>query len=79
MITSKDVKGVTNGDKLLDKVIDNEDELDYRDYEDPTIEEVWGPCPDCASEKMMRYARQSGPDDFTWVYECRGCGSTWEE
>ena len=35
-------------------------------------------CPECGSNKMIKYPRASSPDDYDWVYECKGCGVTQE-
>lgn len=52
--------------------------LDYTDHKDPgEPEEVEGEtCPDCGSNKMIRYMQQTSLDDYDWIYECLSCGTT---
>ena len=52
------------------------DEVDTRwDYE-PHVEETDDVCPECGSNKMIRYMQLNGPDDYCWIYSCRNCGAT---
>lgn len=58
----------------------NEEELDYRDFEDPYQAEVEdGECPECKGNRIFKTPRQTSPDDYVWQYECRDCGATWED
>ena len=49
-----------------------------QDYEPVEIEEVDEKCPECGSNRMTRWPRATSPDDYTFAYECKECGTTWE-
>ena len=55
---------------------DQTDDFEDIDYEPGEPEEINETCPDCKSNKMICYMQANGPDDYDWVYECRGCGTT---
>lgn len=57
--------------------LENDLENTHFDY-DPFEEQTEEPCPDCGAREIVKTARQDSPDDFTWEYVCRACGSTWE-
>ena len=43
------------------------------DYEELIRDEK---CPDCGSNKTIKYMTQNGPEDYDWVLECKSCGNT---
>jgi DNA-directed RNA polymerase subunit M/transcription elongation factor TFIIS len=54
-------------------------ENDYDEYYPSSPEELAEECPECKSNKMMRYMEANGLDDYRYVYECRNCGATYTE
>lgn len=64
--TSKNIKPITPGDRLLDKFI----------YKSNGVSEDIDKCLDCGGNLIHEYTRSS-PDDYDQTWTCKDCGSTW--
>lgn len=53
----------------------NDENIDF-DYDVAEPEEIDEICPECGSNKMIKYTQQTSPDDYDTIYECLSCGAT---
>lgn len=52
------------------------EEVDNDWHDDPYYEECQEKCPECEGNIVMHY-EGNGADDYTKIWECKGCGETW--
>jgi len=51
----------------------NDTDIDYEEIEPEDSGEI---CPECKSNKMIKYTQQNSPDDYDTIWECMACGTT---
>jgi DNA-directed RNA polymerase subunit M/transcription elongation factor TFIIS len=65
----------------MENMINNAEdmEIDSSEINYEPQEEVDEICPECKSNRMVKYYRNEFNWNYTTVYECLGCGAVWED